>query len=347
MRRSTLFYLILFISLFSCKRNPSDTKIIKKYDSVDSIKIDVTKGKELLYPKTVKVIENYIVITNRNDNHFFQVYDRKNLELIGQFGSKGRGPGEYLYPSILSHSTVKGRTFIVVFDEMLRKIEKINLKKAINSETYTPNSNLLPNIIGMPEKIIYNSEDTIIYTPDNGLEHARFCIYDYKTKQKKKIPFIPELKKKPSRLNFYPIYNTISYLANSNTNQLALAPAMMGQIDFFSNKGNYLFSHFYEHQKQLNFANRNELIYKHNPFVYYTELKKYKDKIYSLCTKVVSDHKFSLSDIYVFEWIEHGIKRKISTDKVCISFDIASDNGEFYFLIYHNERFYLTKRDVL
>jgi hypothetical protein len=73
------------------------------------------------------------------DQYKFHVYNKNTLKFVGKFGQEGRGPSEYILPIMLSQKMkVNDSIYLVTYDNSLRRINFVNILKAINNVNYCP-----------------------------------------------------------------------------------------------------------------------------------------------------------------------------------------------------------------
>ncbi|MCU4177645.1 hypothetical protein [Carboxylicivirga sp. N1Y90] len=341
-----LLVVIVTTLLISCHhRTELSSDDYVNFDFVDTINISHDSRIELIQPKYVSVAGEYVIVTNSKGEFFFQVYNKYSLELVGLFGKRGRGPNEYLSPRIIKTYQGDNDIMVDIYDSRNRKYCIVEINRAIEDHSYTPDIELLPNQVFSPEEIIYKNRDTLIYTPDNSFENSRFSLFYYSTKHIKSIPFLPELENGVSTINSYPIYNTISSLYTPCIKTISLASSMLGQVDFFSLDGDYMYSKIIERQKQLQYSGKNQLISEFDPVRYQSEIRSTRHGILLMYTKYYQSNEHDFSEFYFLNWNNKN-NRKVITDKVCMSFDIDKLSNKLFILFYENERFYLSKQEI-
>ncbi|MFA8432978.1 MAG: BF3164 family lipoprotein [Marinifilaceae bacterium] len=339
-----IYLCILVLFCISCNFKLRDCKEIniENVNCVDTLNYSSEKSVELLYPSRINIVDQFLIITNEKNTSFFDVYDLSSMEKIISFGKKGKGPREYLMPSIYATQIVNDSAFLCVFDVLKRIDCRINLSGVIKNCNLLPTIEKLPNKLGIPEKIIYKSTDTIIFSPDSDMDHARFCIYSYETNKKLQIKYLPELDYDISKINCYPIYNNVSSCYSDSLGVFAATSVMLGQVDFFRKNGQYLYSSVIERQEKLKYGSENHLIFRHSPTRYHTDLRDYDGYVYLLYSKINGEGQVSNSEIYKLDWKGKVIK-KIVMNKVCVSFDISEKDGCLYAVTYDNFNYSVIK----
>ncbi len=103
-------------------------------------------GEYLLSPFRAKIIDSILIISDYGGNPLLMAYDLRKKEMIKKFGTKGRGPGEFL--SAWNLTIGKTNNSFSVYDPILKKMAQYNL---------------LDRIPTFKNEIQLNNEDFFIY----------------------------------------------------------------------------------------------------------------------------------------------------------------------------------------
>lgn len=95
--------LALFPVLFSCNSN---SKVEKSFGPARELRAEQIPISELLKINNIAIMDDYVVLQNSSEGveDFFFVYTRSDVRFLYSFGKRGRGPSEYLMPSIIKNT---------------------------------------------------------------------------------------------------------------------------------------------------------------------------------------------------------------------------------------------------
>lgn len=325
---------ILTVSLvLSCNRGNEKRSVINDFPEPIELKGEHIKEINLQKPNSLRIIDSILVIINRDGTHFFEYYRSDNFELLGRYGNKGRGPGEFISPQETGEvfGRLQDEVIITTYDWIRRRMNYINLHESINNESYICDSEILPNDLVNVARIIFNNDSLMGIIPDNEAE-SRFVIYDKRDSTIIHVPFMPVLLKGGvHNNNKYFIYNTYGNSVSAKKQYFIASPVGNGQMDFFDFHGNYLKTiHLMdnEHLKEAGYAKNVHTIKDFNLFL--TEIQIVEEEIYLLFTVIqIPDLKnVSKSKIYVFD-LDGNPTREYILDKDIDIFTIDPINKRF------------------
>ena len=127
------FTLLLLCVLFACtKSEHPDYYKIKNFKIEDFPQVEKLEGtklniKELLAPRRILNLKDYLVVSDEKADYLLYVIDKKNNQVVNSLGVLGRGPGEINYAWGLN-STSSDSSFWV-YQLELQKISKFNVKQ--------------------------------------------------------------------------------------------------------------------------------------------------------------------------------------------------------------------------
>ena len=327
-----LFGIVIF--LFASCNQVNDKRIEVKYfpESIDLTGKLIGKIQPQ-HVKMLRIIDSVLIIVNRQGNYFFEYYNCSNLDLIGKYGNKGRGPGEFIspIPSGEFFKRTKSGPVIHVYDWIRRRINYINLRESIHNKLYTCKSEKLPNDLKNIYKIIFDNDSIVILIPDNE-EKSRFVIYDKESNSINYIPFIPKLTKEGiHKNNQYYVYAPYGNCVSVKRQYFIAFPACNGQMDFFDFSGNYLKTVHLVDNKYLKAAEYGRDVQLVEGFnVFYSDLQIINDEIYVLFTiyQLPDLSVIGKSKIYVFD-LEGHPKKEYILDKEIRYFAVDTINRRF------------------
>ncbi|MFN9116518.1 MAG: BF3164 family lipoprotein [Gemmatimonas sp.] len=83
-------------------------------------------GEELATPGSILVLDSLLVVIDRKNDKQLSILSKHSGRLLGSFGVKGNGPGEYRAPwTVSADPAVKGRLW--VFDRQLRRLTRVDI----------------------------------------------------------------------------------------------------------------------------------------------------------------------------------------------------------------------------
>lgn len=117
------FYYLLVIHLFlivSCtQKNNNQTENISYAERIKSYTLDSS----FYGPREIQCTDSNVIIYDYNSKKMYSVFQKKNMNKIFSFGSKGDGPNDYIFPEALK----KNARGFYIFDRSLGKINELLL----------------------------------------------------------------------------------------------------------------------------------------------------------------------------------------------------------------------------
>ncbi|MDL2291703.1 TolB-like 6-bladed beta-propeller domain-containing protein [Bacteroides sp. OttesenSCG-928-F21] len=194
------FYFIFGI-IFGCSTNSSDRMEVSnvKFDLQKEISYKIIETDFLFsYPVSLSLTENELIVQDeKGHDNFFHVLNRNSGTLVSEFGKRGNGPGEILYPtySPLIHKDefqvydynknmifyYKKENNLFVFSH-IKKVEK----KEIDSRSFIRQSLGIDNLyVTMGENGIYQDNQIVILDEESKVL-GKFVDYPILTNDNKK-----------------------------------------------------------------------------------------------------------------------------------------------------------------
>ncbi len=199
------FCVLLLLSFYACSFEKNERMI--KIDMTD-FPNTVLLSNERIKTSPLQNIEDFVIkdsllITrNERNDSIFMVFNRKNYKCIHAFGIQGKGPGEYLMPSLVRTE----RNKLEIYDKMRRKLSVFSLSNL----TLESEENL--EIVDLPQTI-FSNRDGYIY--DCFHPKSREIVYWSPKKDSTKVIFdFPHLTKR------YDTSVTTGFLGFNINNQL-------------------------------------------------------------------------------------------------------------------------------
>lgn len=184
------------------------------------------------------VADTFLVVQKAAEP-FIQIYGTNSHNLLAEFGTRGKGPGEFIGPSLqkqVNYDSSNGSPVIYIFDYKRQILSTVNILNLINAGEIEKQEQLPTN------KFItffhYKSDNTYIGSPGTD---GRFFIYNYKTSQDTVIPYIPKTDFEIPASTLSAVYRS-AVVVNAEKNVMAAAPLYLGELDFFNLNGKYLHS---------------------------------------------------------------------------------------------------------
>ncbi|MFV0502982.1 MAG: BF3164 family lipoprotein [Lachnospirales bacterium] len=335
--------LISLLTLTSCK---NEKVSIKEFPSSQKLKGTPLTTVKPYCPHKIMVEDSLLIIINRIGDYFFQVYDTKNMNLLVEFGNKGRGPGEFNEPTFINKKkNIEGKIYNLIYDTGSKRISYINFNDFVKDKTTVIKQEKLPKKMGDPDSFVFYSDTLAITAPGDG-GGGRFQLFG--NEKTKTTAYIPELPFKVHEDNYYPIYVTKSSLINIEKKKFVATVPMLGQYDFFDFSGNLLYSSIIHRNENLKkTASSSMEVNKSVKLFYQTELKNVGNLIYSIYYKYKSNEgSFSTtSRIHIFDWDGNLVKEYL-LDKLILSFAYDDFNNCFYGIAPYEEEHQIIKYDL-
>jgi len=212
----------------------------------DIVKFDVSeKLEEIPLPEIellgrsvrLTAIDTFLVVQKDNES-FIQIYSTNTHSLLAEFGVKGRGPEEFIRPSLMkqtSYAEQNGSPEVYVYDFQRKTISKINIFNALRGNYYEYQKSITSNT-HLPA-LYYIDDDIYVAEPDSK---NRFVISGSSKDQDILIPYLPELEISIPPSDIGIVYASNATAVNKERNMLVSAPSFLGELDFFDLEGNLI-----------------------------------------------------------------------------------------------------------
>ena len=327
-----LFFIIVSIAL-SCNQLNDKRKEIRSFPESILLSGETIEDIHLQEVRTIRIIDSIIVILNKKGDYFFEYYNCNDYKLLGKYGKKGKGPGEFIDPNLIGefYRKVGKRTILNIYDWKRRRMSYIDINESIHNSSYICKSDRIKNNLVNISDIILDNDSTIIIIPDlDGT--SRFEIYNKLQNTIKHVPFIPQIVNGGvHRNNQYYLYATSGNCVCPKKQFFIAAPNGNGQLDFFDFYGNYLKTiHLRDNEQLKEFKSGRDVQTINGLNIFYSDLQIDNDEVYALFTVVKTPDLRAIdkSKVFVFD-LDGNPKREYILNKEIHRFAIDSVNKRF------------------
>lgn len=140
MSRSSMLFFFALTSLIlgpGCSSDPLKDKVVEfdKFQKEYQVKAEPVEWLDIWNYHGLRIYDTILVAVDWGQDKLFRVYSLNSHKLIGAFGSRGKGPGEFIRPPELTSvfSFVDQVLIIQCYDYERRTIQNINLSQSINA----------------------------------------------------------------------------------------------------------------------------------------------------------------------------------------------------------------------
>lgn len=327
-----LSYIFIFFFFFSCTNNSPEFEIFEVSDFEKSIKLNSEKiniPPNLYHVLQMVLLDSVLVTVDTKADKIFGVYKANNLEFIGSYVKKGKGPSEeisfdaFIQPAL--NNTFMYRSLqSIKFIKFNLKLLKFETQKEI----------LLPGqLLDLSHPFVLNDSILSGWSVFQESEKEYLCL-NLNTKEVSEFgPPYPEIIKDISSKQKASAFSKIITVKPDN-NLFASAYDKFKIIRIYSKTGKVL--------KEIRFKNNNyfskDILIK-NPEninldkikLHYQKIKSTNKYIYALysgksLSEISNSKKSSFcNEIHVWDWNGNPIA-KLILDKNIFSFVVASNN---------------------
>lgn len=308
------------LAMSGCKQKKNDNIIVNKFPKTISLSGRPIKEIEVFDNGNVHVlsIDSFLIVQKTNEK-YFQIFSTNTYKLLTEFGSYGKGPGEFSRPELtgqIAYDPFTKNPLVYVYDSQRLLLTFIDIIKCIKNPTYINNQKRIPNVNAYIDRFFYSNDSIFFAIPEDG---GRFLFYNYRSSKIEIKPFVPEVNFSMSGYLFRHVYRS-SCVVNEEKSLIAAAPLLLGEIDFFDLNGNYIKSTIFESTENLKktLAKGGESL---DPKIQISQLVSVGDLIYGLNNN---------SKILVFNWSGQPVKEYILDDRFVFSFAIDLAHKRIY-----------------
>ncbi len=336
------FLIVIVIGLTSCKnKEESLNKAFNETETLTHRACFINSDYLMGSAGKMLIIDSLLVTLDQNNNNFFHFFHIEKEEYIGNYGTKGQGPDEFLQPFSLFYSSPKDFFSYDIFDNSLKKIKIDSLEHGKIYYDKVISFNSIENSLVFPTKYgtyvgfgLYDS-NMFKLIDSSGKDIGLFCEFPInKGTASKKI----------DNRNIALAYQG-TLTMNSEKDKLVYAAVygtILGFYDITGNSINENLLYVYDHP-DFTVQNSNGGI--SSPITQETisafrDIYPTENYVYTL----YSGHKiaelrekaFSAKDIYVYDWQGVPIKHFI-TDIPINTIAITKDDKKMYAITYNPE----------
>jgi hypothetical protein len=314
-----LFVVIAFIG---CKESENSNIIVDMFPEVDTLTGSPVSEIEIFEEGIeICVVDSFLIILQRQSAKI-KIYSTNTHKLLTEFGSKGRGPGEFIAPTFTGQTEYgpeDKNPVVYIFDLERHRLTFADIVACLKNPQHTNKTISVPREVNLFFSRFYYKNDSMFFAlPESG---GRFLFYNYRTSVIKMIPYVPDIGLKLGEDYLRPVYYS-SCCVNKSKKLIAAAPLGIGEIDFFDLNGNYIKSTIFKPRENL----KKDLTPTDIRY-YITSLISDEDLIYGLnCNNTNSDlyktKKISSFKIEVFSWDGQPVKEYILDQRFVSSFAI-------------------------
>ncbi len=335
----SVFLLLIAIGNYSCHKSENDNIIVDKFPQ--TVELFGTPVKPISFGSSGNVnllVADTFLILQRREIKCVKIYSTNSHQLLQEFGTIGKGPGEFLQPELTNYYTRNPLNYspeIYVYDYSRKEITQIDLFKAVNSQKSFYQQDKIHEINTYTRYFFYEDSTMMLVTPE---EPMRFLIYDIHQSKMNKIPFLPVLDFKIKNDLHHAVYRSATYV-DKNLGLFVSAPMGLGEVNFFGLDGKLHRSTIFQPRDKLqDYLNMDppeiKLNIVHirvkNDLIYGLNYNNLNSKLSNRATKkgenVIDNFK-----IQVFNWSGQPVKEYILADQRYItSFAIDLKHNRIY-----------------
>jgi hypothetical protein len=292
------------------------------------------------------VLDTFLVVLSFTPNGFINVYSTNDYSLIGEFSGKGRGPGEFITPTVINHVDGVSDNILHVYDASNMKVTRVDLERSTGRMEYSYEQERM-DFLGEPTTIdwIYHIGDDFIGYKGDG---PRFSLFNTKTKKKSYISYgypEPTFPFEEGRLRF--LFNS-ECVINSKLEKVALAPLYVGQLELFNLDGKHIKTTVFCDYNELK-DSMQELVHLNNTDlkIFTQDIVSNEDYIFLLnvnatLREVETSTSQPKSEVLVFDWNGSPVEKFI-LDRTAARIAIDFEHSILYALCPLEEEYPLVK----
>ena len=179
-------FLYLIFALTSCS-NEQNTVVNRftDFENQSELKAErVEVPSALLYPRSVYLLKDKLVVLNENTDSLFSLYSLPECRYLGRFGQKGQGPEDFNLPLIYAVSTEHNSFTLFDSNHLRRIVFEGDTPKVLSSE-FSVRDFVINNLVGLKDGTYacsagFESEHELRYIFKDGTD-KEFGTYPEKT----------------------------------------------------------------------------------------------------------------------------------------------------------------------
>lgn len=304
-----LLSLIFLVMISGCSFAQSN-KEFKSFPRIEQLRHSRVEIRELISPSSIHLINDTIILVDKNLEHAIHFYNVSNWSSIGSYGKRGKGPAEVEKPKFHGQFTEEnGETYLWFSDIRSFKLFKVSLTKMINDIDSEPEiSYRIPPELALSYKEIYAVSDTeFVGTVAGEQLGGRFFHIDMKKKTADWMPNFPKQNLKVPEHKIGYLYSSAAAF-NRKTNQIASGMYLFDRIDIVNVLEEKVLTIFQEGNseiKEVDLRDDSRLFPLKTEF-YYTRAYSTENYIYLLYAnnteQQIAESRKSPTELHVFDW---------------------------------------------
>lgn len=285
------------------------------------------------------VVDTFLIIQKREES-IVQVFSTKTHNKLLEFGKAGRGPNEFIRPSLMKQTSVSSKNYspiIKIYDFQRKKLMEVNLLSAISGEEIpplmtVPGDNFLPYLH-------FINDEFYLASPDS--REFRFVLRDLKKGSEIRIPFIPELPFDVPKSAIGVIFSANATVVNLEKEMFVTAPMLLGELNFFNLKGQLIKSVVFQDREKFKDELSQGTGAVNKTKYQIAQFDSDEDHLYALnYNSSISDFNKGVAEpqIQVFDW--NGNPKKVFSlgAEMITSFALDKENKRIYTYSPSNEK---------
>ena len=334
MKKNILIINILIILCSACNRIPKHATLIENFPASCTLQGDSIRNfdNELGIMAILNAGNYFVCPSHRTDFHF-AVYQKDNLQKVGEILPQGRGAGEFIAPAYFSQYKIESNeTKIWILEQALNQYLKINLSKTILSDSlHIEKAYDLSSFKSYSYRDMYAiNEDLLFATRDD--QDCKHTFLHLAEKQEQEIDFSLPI----------PIHPYTHYISQTISTKHPTMPYFVSayfnlpQIDFINEQGIYK-TIFYKEIIIPRQANMSQSEYE-----YFNCVCSDSNYVYALYNpyNATEDTYLNTSEILVFSWQGEPVQKYIIPFATYICID--TENQRLYAINTQKETFNTT-----
>lgn len=329
-KKVVIIYSVFIIA--SCSNKETNNIIVDKFPEKVILSSKPVKQIKMFSKGNVNlsVLDSFLII-QKAEEKYVQIYSTNTHKLLAETGSSGRGPGEFITPELTNQYNYADKNpCIYVHDLSRNRITYIDIINNIDKPGIINKQEILPNVGNHLTRFFYKGDSSFLAAPEDG---GRLLFYDEKKSRKIIKPFVPKLDFSIKKDYLPTIYRSVCCV-DEDRGLIALSPILMGRIDFFDLKGEYINSTVFNSTEDLQKELSNPI--ENNPMLQICDLDSKEGMIYGLNynnrIQELYPTKTNIKNlkIQVFDWLGHPIKEYILDKHFISSFAVDVINNRIY-----------------
>lgn len=332
--------ILLLLLISGCNFDHQQEAKLASFDDSITLNGRVLSEIETLFKQgsvnvNLSVLDTFLVVQSTAEP-FFQIYSTNSHKLLVEFGKLGNGPQDFAAPQLLKQYNFdprNGSPVFSVFDLRSQLFTTINILDVVNGNelNYETEALSIPNKKFFPY-FFYSDDEFTIGQPVGG-DQTRLFIFDSKNEQEIFISSTPELPYIIPSSMWNQVYRSTAVI-NKEKEIIAVAPLLLGQVDFFKTNGEYIKSLQIEEPTKYQEYFTTVGATGDNPYYSFVSLEAHGNKIYGLNLNNIGNEYFKSRSnplkIMSFDWNGTPIKEYVLDNRLITSFTFDPIHNRFY-----------------